>query len=98
MTTVHSMLGIVDFKSLNIDQLRSICKEYKIPVQGAKNKKDLLNIIMIRKQLFKPQLPAEIYKNIILYSTFEDVYTFKCTCKLFYKIIDDHNLIYLIHD
>ena len=40
--------GAINFKLLNINQLKALYKQYNIPLNGAKNKKDLLNGIMIR--------------------------------------------------
>lgn len=77
-------------KSLNSSQLRKICKQYKIPINGAKNKKVLLGRILIRKQMFKPDLPNEIFEQIFLYSLYYDVLNFKASCKSFYDMIDDN--------
>lgn len=87
MTSIYTTIGIIDFKQLNVNQLRSICKEYKIPLNGAKNKKELLHLVMARKQIFKPRLPLEIDKLILLNATLETIFAFKCACQ--YVTIDN---------
>lgn len=76
-------------KSLNATQLREICKQYKIPISGAKNKKELLGRILVRRQMFKPELPNEIFEKIFLFCLYKDIISFKLCCKDFLEMIDD---------
>ena len=82
-------MDVVYLKSLNAAQLREICRQHKIPVNGAKNKKELLGRILVRRQMFKPELPNEMYEQIFLFCLYRDVLSFRSCCKDFYDIIDN---------
>ena len=60
-------MDIPHLKSLNATQLQKLCKQHKIPVNGAKNKKELLGRILVRKQMFKPELPNEILNRFFYF-------------------------------
>ena len=85
----NPVTNTINFNLLNINQLKSLYKEYKIPLNGAKNKKELLHGLLIRKQMFKPTLPVEIYKQILLYADYQDLFKLKLTCQGFNKIINN---------
>ena len=79
----------MNFKDLNVKQLRALCKDYNIPVNGAKNRKELLNQILIRRQWFKPLLPDELYAKIFLISDYKNILMIRLCCKKFNRIIDN---------
>lgn len=82
-------MDIPYLKSLNAAQLRDICKQHKIPVSGAKNKKELLGRILVRKQMFKSELPNEVFEQIFLVCLYHDIISFKLCCKNFLEMIDN---------
>ena len=83
------MATIVYFKTLSLPQLRQLCKKYNMPLNGAKNKKDILHQIQIRIQSFKPSLPLEIYRLIILHAPYESIPIIRSTCRYFNNTIND---------
>jgi hypothetical protein len=76
---------------MNVEQLRDLCRYYKIPLNGAKNKKELQGRILERIQMFKPELPADIYINAFpfLSLSYRTLSNLRLCCKLFYNIIND---------
>lgn len=76
-------------RSLNADELRILCRQNQIPLNGAKNKKELLGRFFERRQMFKPTLPYEVYKSIFIYCFYHDLLNLRLCNKLFYRIIDD---------
>lgn len=79
----------MDFKKLNTTHLKQICKDYNIPINGVRNRKELLHQIFILKQIFKPKLPKEIYSEILLHIQHNDLLACKIVCKKFNEIIND---------
>lgn len=80
----------MSFNKLNVNELRNICKEYKIPLSGCKNKKDILHQILIRRSMFKPVLPKEIYKSILLFVDHNNLLKCRLCCKQFNEIVDNN--------
>jgi len=76
-------------KSLNIKQLQALCKQYRIPINGAKNKKELLGRILVRRQMFKCELPNDIYRQIFIFCAYCDILSFRLCCKTFCNMIND---------
>ena len=79
----------MNFKDLTAQQLRTICKDYKIPLNGAKNKKQLLHLVLSRRQMFKPELPNELYAMIFIISEYNDLMTIRSCCRKFNNIINN---------